>query len=362
MPTRSRGFRAPKPRVMLLLLATAAVITASGKAVGIGGRDEPSDEVLERATAVQVRAPHRTERQLELVLSGEVEARQTVSVGFRVGGLVGAVAVEEGQRVRQGQLLAALDPEDYRLQLELARAAASRGTDQFERARAIHAEGRLTAADYAAAEAGAREAGAHEQLAMRALENTRLHAPLTGVIAHRRIQPGEQVGPGTPVFTIVSFDPARVRVGVPEREIGRVHAGMRARIAIPSLGGWSAEGAIERVGVVPDPVSRTYPVRISLANPGLVLRPGMIAHVRIEEDSRSTALTLPGEAILRDPSGVTVVYVYFPDQGQVFSRRVEVGAVHGREVEILSGVAADELIVIGGQHRVRDGTRVEAGQ
>jgi membrane fusion protein, multidrug efflux system len=361
MPTGSRGFLARKRRLIILLMATATVATAAGAALRLTGRNAPSaGEGTERLIPVQVRVLLATDRQSELALSGEVEVRQSVSVGFRVGGLVGAVAVNEGQSVRRGQLLAALDPEDYRLQLELARAAASRVTDQFERARVIHAQGRLAAADYAAAESGAREAGAHEQLAMRALENTRLMSPLNGVVAYRAVQPGEQVGPGTPVFTIVDLDPAQVRVGVPEREIGRVRAGMRARIAIPSLPGWTGEGEIERVGVVPDPVSRTYAVRISLANPGMVLRPGMIAGVRIEETSRVTALTLPGEAILRDPSGSAIVYVYVPDQGRVFARRIKVGALQGREVEIISGVGPDELIVVGGQHRVRDGSFVEA--
>jgi membrane fusion protein, multidrug efflux system len=360
MATESRNSRARNRRLIGVFFFSAIVIIAAGSAARLVGREAQPAAPAERAVAVQVRTPLALERQQQLVLSGEVEARRSVSVGFRVGGLVTQVAVQEGEAVRDGQQLAALDPEDYRLQLELAQAAAARVTDQFERAREIHAQGRLTPADYTAAETGAREARAHEQIAQRALTNTRLVAPFTGIVAHRGVQPGEQVGPGMPVFTIVDLDPVRVRVGVPEREIGRVRMGLPARVAIPSLRGWSGEGVIDRIGVVPDPVSRTYPVRIAIPNPGAVLRPGMIADVRIEEDARVTALTLPGEAIVRDASGVMVVYVYFPDEARVFSRRVEVGSVRGREVEILGGVGAEDLVVVGGQHRVRDGVRVEA--
>jgi membrane fusion protein, multidrug efflux system len=360
MATESRSTRVRNRRLSVVLLVSAILVVAAGSAIRLAGRDAQPAAPAERAVPVQLRTPLALERQQQLVLGGEVEARRSVAVGFRVGGLVARVAVEEGQAVREGDLLAALDPEDYRLQLELAQAAAARVNDQFERAREIHSQGRLTPADYTAAETGAREARAHEQMARRALENTRLLAPFTGIVAHRGVQPGEQAGPGVPVFTIVDLDPVRVRVGVPEREIGRVRAGLPARVAIPSLRGWTGQGVIDRIGVVPDPVSRTYPVRIAVPNPAGALRPGMIADVRIDEDARVTALTLPGEAIVRDASGVTIAYVYFPAEGRVFSRRVEVGSVQGREVEILGGIGPDELVVVGGQHRVRDGARVEA--
>ena len=360
MATELRGPGPRSRRLAAAITVAAVIVVAAGSAVRIIGRDAQPVQSAERVIPVQLRTPLALERQQQLVLSGEVEARRSVAVGFRVGGVVAQVLVEEGQPVSEGDLLATLDPEDYRLQLELAQAAATRVTDQFSRAMKIHAQGRLTPADYTAAETGAREARAYEQIALRALENIRLLSPITGVVAYRGIQPGEQTGPGMPVFTIVDLDPIGVRFGVPEREIGRVRAGLVARIAIPSLRGWTGGGVIDRIGVLPDPVSRTYPVRISVPNPNNQLRPGMIADLRIEEDVRVTALTLPGEAIIRDASGVTVVLVYFPGHARVYSRRVEVGTVQGQEVEILSGVGPNDLVVVGGQHWVRDGMRVDA--
>lgn len=355
--------RGTGPRIRRLAVAMAVAVLVLVVVIGVVrfmGREAQPVQSAERVIPVQLRTPLALESQQQLVLSGEVETRRSVAVGFRVGGVVDQVLVEEGQSVREGDLLATLDAEDYQLQLELAQAAAARVSDQFSRAMEIHAQGRLTPADSTAAETGAREARVHEQIALRALENARLLSPMTGVVAYRGIQPGEQTGPGMAVFTIVDLDPIGVRFGVPEREIGRVRPGLRARIAIPSLRGWTGEGVIDRIGVLPDPVSRTYPVRISVPNPNNQLRPGMIADLRIEETTRVTALTLPGEAIIRDASGVTVVFVYFPADGRVHSRRVEVGTIQGREVEILSGVGPDDLIVVGGQHWVREGMRVDA--
>ena len=109
-----------------------------------------------------------------------------------------------------------------------------------------------------------------------------------------------------------------------------------------------------------EPTSRTYPVRIRTPNPQRLLRAGMIAEARIQGDAIIEALTLPGETIVRDPQGATLVYVYFPAQNRVYARRVTVGTVYGQEVEIKSGLAASDLVVVAGQHLVREGAAVEA--
>jgi membrane fusion protein, multidrug efflux system len=346
-------------------LAVVALIVVAGVAAAGGGlhmlaAEDEAPEQAEVAMDVQVRAPLSLQRNMVVSLSGEVEARHTVSAGFRVGGLVARVGPEEGQHVRAGDVLAELDPEDYRLQLELAQSVVARINDQYERARQVHAEGSMAPAEFRQLEAGLREARAHEGLARRALQNARLVAPIGGVVARRGVEPGEQVAPGVPVFTIVALDPVQIRVGVPEAEIGRVRIGQPTAVTIPSLRGYTAEGTVRVVGVASDPASRTYTVRIQLSNPNGLLRPGMIAEVRIREDAEIAALTLPGEAIVRDIRGTTLVYVYSPADRRVHARPVTVGSVYGNEVEIAAGLSADELVVVGGQHRVREGGLVQA--
>jgi RND family efflux transporter MFP subunit len=152
----------------------------------------------------------------------------------------------------------------------------------------------------------------------------------------------------------------QVQVGVPEAEIGRVAVGQTATLTVPALGDRSFQGRVHLVGIAADPASRTYTVKIQVANPDRALRPGMIAEVRIQSDEVVRALTVPGEAIVRDADGVTRVYVYFPDEERVHARRVEPGSVFGREVEIREGLEEGELVVVGGQHRVREGSLVSA--
>ena len=97
----------------------------------------------------------------------------------------------------------------------------------------------------------------------------------------RRVDPGQTVAAGMPVFSIVELNPVKVRVGVPEAEIGKVHQGAAAEVSAPSLDGRRFTGKVAIIGVAAEPASRTYTVKILVPNPGPVLLAGMVAEARI---------------------------------------------------------------------------------
>lgn len=365
-----------------------------------------------RPVAIRVRPPQRVERPAYVAASGNVEAVLAVEAAFQVGGAVARVYVEEGWFVRKGQLLAELEPTDYRnayqaatAQAEAARATAQkaeagprpqeleqaridyeRWADEHRRMKMLYERKSLPANDYrkveaaynaarqryemaregtrredvGAAQAAMRAAAAQADEARKRLADTRLNAPISGFIALRRVDPGETAGAGMPVFSIVDLNPVRVRAGIPEAEIGKVRQGAPATVIIPSLDNREFRGRVELIGVAAEPTSRTYPVRIVVPNPAHVLRAGMVAEARIEGAATVHALTVPGDAIVRDPQGATLVYVYFPDRQRVYARRVTAGGPIGTELEIRAGLSGTEQVVVAGQQKVNEGSRVEA--
>jgi RND family efflux transporter MFP subunit len=134
--------------------------------------------------------------------------------------------------------------------------------------------------------------------------------------------------------------------------------GQNAAARIPALPGETFTGSVRVINVAADPSTRSYMTRIAVPNPKRMLRLGMIAEVQIQSDRPQTVMTLPGEAIVRDPQGATNVFVYFPDQGRVYARRVETGTVYGTEVQIKSGLTGSEPVVIAGQHKLREAAPV----
>ena len=406
------AFLTPQPRRFALFSACPAIVLSLMLA-GCGSAPPVSTETPQR---VVVRQPKRFEHPLTINASGNVEAAETAYLSFQVPGQVRKVFVEEGQAVRAGQVLAELDVRDYQYRVSAAAAQAGaagatmqkadaglrkqelaqakvdldRVEDEYKRLKALYERGSLAPNDYKKIEAaylaarerysmaqeGARSedkqaakemfhgAQAQENIAKKALSDTRLTAPFPGIIAKKDVENGMLVSSSRPVFVLLSLQPAKVRVGVPEAEIGKVRIGQKAEIRIPSLGSGSFEGRVETIGFAADPAARTFSVKISVPNPKLELRAGMVAESSIETGEKVTAMTVPGQAIVRDAQGVTTVFLFFPEKKRVYARQVDTGSVFGREVEVIRGLSGSEKVVVGGQQLVHEGspvTPVEAG-
>jgi membrane fusion protein, multidrug efflux system len=350
VPPASRRWRLPALVVAIIAVAILAASLLGGK----------KPEAIAQTIPVLVRLASTVDRSDVIVVSGDVEASRSGNVGFQVPGRVTQVWPEEGQVVQAGQPLAQLDTTQYHLQLVMATAATRQAEDQFKRLQQMYDQQGVPPADFVKIETGVAQARAQQSLIRQSLSDTRLVAPISGAIARRGIEVGEQAAPGMPVFTIIATDPVQVRAGIPEAEIGRIRVGQTAEIRIPALPTKKFEGRVKLVGVAADPSSRTYNVKITVPNPGHLLRPGMIAEARIRQEGRVSTITIPASAVVRDGEGATQVFVYRPADKRVYARRVTVGSVYGKEVEVTAGLTANDQIVVGGQHRVREGSQVEA--
>ncbi len=306
-------------------------------------------------------------------VSGSIVSPDAPSnVSFLVSGRVVQVGPREGEYVKKGQILASIDPTDYRLalnastaQLEQARVALRRAEDEYERMKFLYESRSLAPNDfqkYKAAFDGAgqqvEQALAGERIGRKRLSDAALHAPVSGYVTKRSIEPGEMASPGRPVFEIASLDPVEMSAGVPETDIHLVAKGAAAMVTIPSLPGRSFTGSVRVINVSADPSTRTYMTRIVIPNPDHVLKLGMVAEAKIRSRRKVNLITLTGDAIVRDGRGVTSVFVYYPAEKRVYAKRVEIGAVYDKDVEVRSGLTGDEVIVTAAQDRLRDGVPV----
>ncbi|MGH7619712.1 MAG: efflux RND transporter periplasmic adaptor subunit [Gemmatimonadaceae bacterium] len=347
-PTRWKG-----AAMGAAFVAVAVVVLASRR-----GGTQPKPVV--DSVPVLVRQVNTLNRADLVVVSGDVQASRSGNIAFQVPGVVVRVWPEEGQVVQAGAPLAQLDTTEYQLQLVMASATMRQAEDQYHRLQQMYQQQGIPPADFVKVETSYQQAQAQLALMRKHLADTRLVAPIGGAVARRGVEVGEQVAPGIPVFTLIATDPAEVRAGVPESEIGRIRIGQAAEIRIPALANERFEGRVKTIGVAADPVSRTYAVKITVPNTAQRLRPGMIAEASIQQDNRIKALTIPANAIVRDADGATQVFVYQANEHRVHARRIDVGSVYGKEVEVTSGLTASDVVVVGGQYRIREGSVVEA--
>ena len=338
-------------------LFIAAALAGCGEA---SARPQNDSAQAAATPAVQVQVVRGSDETGSVPASGIVEAIRSYDLAFQVGGKVVAVNADEGEQISSGALIAAIDSTDYKLSLDQALVSVQRTNEEYGRLKALHAAGSLSDNDLEKADASAKQAAINAALARKRLTDTRLFAPISGIVARRAIDPSETASPGAPLFTVVQLDPMDVRVGIPEADIGSVHLGQKASITIPALGGRTVDGRVTLVGVAADPATRTYTAKITVRNPEHVLKTGMVAEARIDNQQKLKAITIPGSAIVRDAEGATVVYVLDGESGSVHTRRVDIGAPRGLSVEIARGLAEGEVIVVGGQHRLREGMKVRA--
>ena len=340
-------------RVALALAAIAASACVRTAESATPDADSTAVPVVTRPVARSLRAWTAT-------ASGIVHANTTVDLAFEVPGRVVMAGPEEGQPVRAGQALAALDPAEYRLALTQAAALADRAAGDRDRNRPLLASGGIAPADLDHLETGARQSGAAADLARKRLADTRLAAPIAGIVARRAIEVGAMVAPGQPVYTLVALDPVRVRVGVPEGDVGHITEGATATVRVPALDA-SFTGRVSLIGVSADPATRSFTVEITVPNPARRLRAGMVAEATITTRETTSTMMVPAAAVVHDggADGATMVYVLDAAAARAQARRVTTGAARGDSLEVTSGLAAGDRVVVAGQHRLRNGTRIQ---
>jgi len=309
-------------------------------------------------TPVTAMALTRTSGNEVLSFSGSTEAKATVNLGFMVGGKVNRVLVDEGSTVSKGELIADLESTDYALGLDIANAGLQKAQDEYDRLTILHDRGSIPASDYVKTAATLKELTARQKQAIKSLSDSRLYSSISGIVSRKGVNPGEVISPGMPLFSIVDINPIRAVVAVPESEIGLVRAGQTAKVDIPALGS-SFPGIVRLIGPVADPNTRSYTIKIDLANPHFLIRGGMIATATLPSPRKASGLLLPVEAVLHDIDQTTYVFVADREKNTAVKRKILVGALYDNKIEVSTGLNENELVVIGGEQKIQDGSLIQ---
>ncbi|MCF6405679.1 efflux RND transporter periplasmic adaptor subunit [Chitinophaga filiformis] len=307
--------------------------------------------------AVKVEEVHPTTISGEVSVSGNIEGNTTVKLGFMVGGKINYISNNEGDNISKGQLIASLDPTSYSIAKGLADVQVSTANDEFNRLKILHDRGSLSESDFSKIGFNLQQAKLQQQLQQKNLSDTRLYSPVSGVLLKRQAEVGEIVSVGLPLFIVSDIKTVKVLAYVPEGELHEIRIGQTANISISSLGRTFA-GKVMEVGSAADATSRAFTIKIGIENPGLIIRPGMIAEARIATNSNKQVILLPAECIQQDLANQSFVFVVDKAQNKVFQRRVSLGSMVNNKIEIVSGLSENEVVVTGGQKRLSDGSLI----
>jgi len=358
------GRAAVRPCKQLVALAAAAAACAT--------KDDPA---ARQRPAPLVAVAHPRVRDVEVAVRAPVDLRPflTADIGSRTLGYLDAVLVDRGDRVKRGQVVALVRPSDLPDQLAAARAAAaqSRASARLaranqERAALLAPSGRISRqelqqSEAALAAAEAQQASARAQVAALAtrLGETRITAPLDGVISGRRLDPGALVGPSSgntgPILTVDQIDALRCFVTVNERDAISVRIGQQSRIDLDAAPGRPYLGKVVRIAPSLDPLTRTLEAEVQIPNGSGELRPGMYGRAAIVTAVHERAVTVPVQAV-QISGGRRIAFVLQGDR--VRRREVQIGVDGEDWLEITHGLSPEDEVVIAGIEGLAEGSQV----
>jgi len=282
----------------------------------------------------------------EIIAAGAIDAVDKAEVGFLVAGRIISVDVEDGAEVKKGQVLARIDPSDLQQTLAIAETRLAEVTARHKRLATLHELGSLTDTDFDKIDSALHEAESSTELARHQLAYTELRAPFDGIAVRRGLAAGVVAIPAAPVFTVLAPGPVWANVGVAEVDARRVQPGQVAQVFLPAAADQVNIGKVEAILPQADPLSRSFTVKIRLANDNHALHPGNVVTAHIATGSSHVAITLPPQAVQKHPDGSLYVWLVDPTRHTATRQIVETGALQNTEIEIRSGLKPGDQVVL----------------
>ena len=362
------------PFTKLALAALAAAVLAA--ACGRPAAKDPAAGESFGAAPVKVFKVRRERITEKITYTATLEARTKINITPEVGGKIARIHVQAGDRVAKDQLLAELETESIRLQLQQAEAGvavaeaayadAQRNKERMDRLikeEAVSEQQRekvQLAFDAAAAQLEQARAGLN--LARHALDVSLMKAPFAGVIASKNAEVGDVINPmmgggfgggSGGVLTLMDYSQIKLVVAVSPEDIGRIRKGQEAVLRVGSLPGRDFRGAVRVVNLTADAQNKKFGVEVYVDNPDGTLRPGTFGDLVFEVQSHENALVVPQIAILENS------YVYIVAGGKAVRKDVALGIQNTTMIEVLNGLAEGDPVVVEGNFGLEEGAAVQ---
>jgi len=348
-----------------LVIAAALALVACDQANGdSAGKDNDAEDEVQ-TVPVEVATTRRAEMAAVYHGTAPIESERKAFVMPKVKGEIRQVLADEGDRVREGQLLARLDGDQLRLEVALAEATMRKLERDYARNTELQTKGLVSAVSIDNLKYELEAAKASWELARLQLSYTDIRSPIAGTVTQRLdvVKVGNTVKPMGEViesadralFVVEGLDSLMLRINVPERELAKLSVDQVAELGFDAVPDRAFAGKIALISPYVDAATATFPVRIRITDTGGLLRPGMFARVAIIYERKLDALQIPRTALL-DGDGPPKVFVV--QDGKAAERPVQLGLSNGAYVEIVSGLKDGDQVVVVGQAAVKPGAAV----
>jgi multidrug efflux system membrane fusion protein len=300
---------------------------------------------------------------IPLIFPGKTRANQRVDLSFKVPGPIVELPVEEGQKMKKGQLIARIMPRDFKINLDAAKAKAVNAERQYERYKELYVRKQVSKADFDRYKAFRDVAAAQLEDARNALKDTYLKAPFDGIVAKRYVQNFEEVQAKQPIVFFQDNSKIEILVDVPENLIATIKQDKKvyATASFAAAPGKVFPVTLKEYSTEADPQTQTYQVVLLMDQPeGINILPGMTAIVTGKRPEKMAfQIVIPAIAVMEDPKEKAFVWVLKKEGMTVHKTQVTVGEMTGsKNILILKGLTGGEVIVTSGLTKLQEGMKV----
>ena len=345
----------PGPNAVAGVKGTAAP-DASKSAPGAPGANKGGASA---PIAVEVFQVKPTTVQEDLQAVGSLQSNESVILRPEVPGRIAAIGFKDGQIVRKGQMLIALDNALNAAEVAQMQAEYDLAVANFKRSEDLASRKFISSSAQETAASNAQVAEAKLKLAQARLSKMRIIAPFDGVVGIRGVSIGDYVKDGADLVNVEDVRILKVDFRLPERNLTQISVGQGIEVIADALPGERFAGRVDAINPRVDANGRSLEIRAKLENTAGKLRPGMFVRVRVIVGERTNALLVPEEAIV--PQGGEF-YVYKVVDSQARRVPVRIGVRRDARVEIVEGLVAGDQVVTAGMRLSRDGQPVRVQQ
>lgn len=348
------------PVMAVLILAAGATIFAvagAPDASAAAKKDtETADKPAEKAPIpVETAAVERGDVSSYLTSTANLVPENEVRVISEWEGRLAKLNVEEGQQIVKGQILGELMRGDAEILQAKAKVRAENAKVGLDRAERLKAQELISSEAFDKVQMESRVADQELAEAQWRLEKTYIRSPFSGMITARSVQHGQHIRPGDELFVVADFDPLVARIYMPEKDVLELSEGRSVRLALRADEKVSFAGRISQISPVVDTATGTVKVTVEVVGAPKEVRPGAFIRVDIVKDTKTGALLVPREAVVRE---LQSTFVYLAENGVAHKKAIKVGLEENGKVEV-EGLAAGDRVVIAGHGGLKDGALVK---
>lgn len=316
---------------------------------GCGERKESTE--AETAIKVTTESVTSYNGSITTSYSGVVEEKSNTHLSFFSAGTITEILIKEGQQVRKGDLIARLDAASPSNAYKIALLQEQKAQDAYNRLKPMNENGSLPPIKMVEAETGLNQAKANTAIAKKNVEENNLYATSNGTIGKIYLTQGMNTGPGVTVVDLLEINTVYVKIPVPEDEISSLKQNIKATVSIPAISKKSI-GEVKEIGVTADLLSHSYPVKIEISNPDLLIKPGMVCSVTIDSESNKTGFLISGKALQKDINGNQFVYVV-DGKNKANKKIVKTISLIENKVLVEGEIKEGDLIIVSGQEKLK---------